>query len=425
MQLQYGKGHLTLKPCGMRVQQVLQPAAVETVDPEQTVRQLLKHPSDGSLPLAARVRPSDRVIVVVSDITRSWIPTAALLRVIISELEQCQIPDRQITVLVAVGSHRLLTESELEQLTGPEIYRRVKVLNHKCHEPDELVYLGKTKRGTPIHLNRRYVESECRILTGGITYHFMTGFSGGRKSIVPGIAGYETIQANHRMLLASENQGTFGSGQTAGNPLHEDMMEIAARIPPTFLVNVIPGPAGTIGAVVGGNWDTAWEIGTQMVSRYFGVTIPQPADLVICSSGGFPLDINLYQAVKALINGATAVTSQGGLILVAECAEGTGAVEFADWLEHPTPRDMAKALMQRFTVPGFIAYTMRLITERHPTALVSSLPREIALKTGMKPFNGIDEAVDWLKAQVGTHPTVHLLPQGNITLPIMGKASAV
>ncbi len=418
MEIPYGKQPLSFAPAPERLGLILQSSAPPTVDVAEATQNALWHPNDETAPLAERIRPQDTVAIVVSDITRGWIPTTTMLHKILEVLGHCGIRDQQITVIVAIGSHRPLTPTEISQLVSQGLYERLRVINHHCEASPDLVPLGTSQRGTPIALNRHYMEADCRILTGGITYHFMSGFSGGRKSILPGIAAYKTIQANHCMLLASDSPGTYGCGKLDLNPVHKDMMEVAGLAKPTFLINAIPGADRTMTQVVGGNWDSAWQLGTELVAQQYGIPLAIPAAVVIASPGGYPLDINMYQAVKALINGAEAVQPEGGLILVAQCPHGTGAADFSHWLDYPDLATMEAALREAFTVPGFIAYTMRSIAQCHPTALVSELPLELARKTGMVPHDSIQEALSWLDAQLGEGP-IHILPQGNMTLPIL------
>lgn len=413
----YGTSFLPWQISTRRHVQVIESPNPEPIDPAKAIWDVLWHPTDHTTPLADRIRPCNQVAIVISDITRGWIPTSTILEQILKVLNWRGIKDHQITVIVAIGSHRPLTQSEIRNLVSPELARRLKVINHDCQNPEDLVAVGDSTRGTPIALNRHYIQADCRILTGGITYHFMSGFSGGRKSILPGIAAYETIQANHCMLL--DAGASYGSGILDSNPLHHDMMEIAALAEPTFLVNAIPGARGDTVAIVGGDWDSAWQIGTKLVAKQYGATLETTADLVIASPGGYPLDINLYQSIKALINGAEAVKPDGGLILVAQCMDGTGASEFSLWLDYPDLETMETGLRTGFTVPGFIAYTMRQIAGHYPTALVSDLPSELVLKTGMVPHTSIQAAIDWLDNALPRKGSVHVLPQGNLTLPIL------
>lgn len=415
----YGPKSLPWQPPSGSHGLLLQSSTPEPIDVTETVKEVLWHTTDHTICLADRIQPRDKVAIVVSDITRGWIPTRAILEQILNVLNYRGVRDNQITVIVAIGSHRPLTPSEIRELVSPKLARRLEVINHDCQNPQDLVAIGSSTRGTPILLNRHYVQADCRILTGGITYHFMAGFSGGRKSILPGIAGYATIQANHCMLLDAGT--TYGSGILDANSVHEDMMEVAALAKPSFLVNAIPGAHGTTAAIVGGDWDSAWLTGTELAAKQYGVNLKARADMVIAAPGGCPLDINLYQSVKALINSAEAVKPKGGLVLVAQCPDGTGASEFSVWLDYPELAAMEADLRKGFTVPGFIAYTMGRIARQYPTALVSDLPEEIARKTGMVPHASIQAAVDWLSAVGVSQDSVHILPQGNLTLPILAR----
>ena len=420
MELAYGLGHLSLElPPHNRLYSVESQPMGDVADVPAAVLEQLDRPVDHSAPLKERVRSGGRVVIVISDLTRAWIRNDLLLPPLLSYLNGCGIPDSDITVLVAIGTHRGHTDAELQELAGDDIFARVRVVDHDSHDEANLCFVGTTSRGTDVHLNRLAVEADHVILVGGLVYHLMAGFGGGRKSVLPGIAGYRTVQANHGFLLSPDAIATMGSGKTVGNALHEDMMEAAALLNPAFLLNVILSSQRGIGAVVGGNWDTAWEKGCAIIRQRYGVPLAARGDLVIASAGGFPTDINLYQSSKTLDNAFYAVEDGGVIIVLAQCLEGGGSPEFFDWFQYDSLESMVAALAQGFTVPGYVAYHIRRIAAQYTAILVSDLEPAVVRKTGLRPAASVDDAVRQAQEVQPTIDTLVLMPQGAVTLPVI------
>jgi nickel-dependent lactate racemase len=302
-------------------------------------RNALGHPID-SPPLNQIVKAGETVAITVSDITRGWQRNDLTLPILIDYLNDAGISDDDITVIIAVGAHRQNTTEEFVELCSEAVCHRVRVLNNNAWDTENMVYYGKTSRGTEVSLNRVVAEADRVILTGGVIYHYMVGYGGGRKSILPGVSSLKTIQQSHMWAMAA----TVGNGsnplaanmKTAGNPAHEDMMEAAAFLKPDFIVNVVPNLDGDIAGIFAGNWISAWQAATRMVDDIFGVTIREQADIVIASAGGYPKDINLYQSQKTIDNAVYAMKPGGVVILLAECPDIKEPSEFFDWFNHPT-----------------------------------------------------------------------------------------
>jgi nickel-dependent lactate racemase len=275
------------------------------------------------------------VAITVSDITRAWQKNASTLSLLIDYLNQAGVPDSKITVIIAVGNHRQNTETEFVEICSPAVCHRIKVVNHDTRDTANMVTLGKTSRGTEVSLNRIVVEADKVILTGGVIYHFMVGYGGGRKSVVPGVASLKTIQQNHLWSLSP----TLGGGSsdycqnriTKGNPQHEDMMEVAAFLRPHFLINVVMNYDDGVAAVFTGNWVSAWKEATRLVDDMSCVKIAEKADIVIASAGGYPRDISLYQSQKTLDNARYAAKKGGIIVIVAECPDITEPSEYFKW----------------------------------------------------------------------------------------------
>ena len=388
------------------------------------IRATLERPID-SPPLRELLRPTDKVAITVSDITRSWQQMDLVLPTLFDTISRAGIPDENVSILVVVGGHRQNTEDEMEQLCGREVCRRVNVVNHNARETQNMVYLGKTSRGTEVAINRVVAEADRIILTGGIIYHYMVGYGGGRKSVIPGFSSIRTIQQNHLWAMGRElgsgSNRNARSGKTRGNECHEDMMEIAGFVKPDFIVNVVPNGDGDYAGIFAGNWVSAWQEGTKLVDLIYSVEIPGPADIVIASAGGSPKDINLYQAGKTMDNASYAVKKGGAVIIVSECPDILEPPEFPQWFQYPSNLEMERALRADFTIPGWVAWK-EVECSDIATFIMVTRPQNAGLvgKAGIIPVATMEEALDQAYRRCGTkEPRITLMPQGANTLPVL------
>ena len=393
-------------------------------DLEKAYLQALDHPID-SPPLKEIVKPGETVAIAVSDITRAWQKNHLTLPVLVNYLNRAGIRDEDITIIIAVGAHRKNSREEFAELCTEEICRRVKVVNHDAWDTPNMVYYGKTSRGTEVSVNRMVAEADRVILTGGVIYHYMVGYGGGRKSVMPGVASLKTIQQSH--MWAMEKEVGDGSNplaanmKTAGNPAHEDMVEAAAFIQPDFLVNVVPNLDGDITGIFTGNWVSAWQAATRLVDRIFGVEIEEQADIVIASAGGYPKDINLYQSQKTIDNAVYAMKPGGVVILLADCPDIQEPAEFFDWFGHPTFLEMEKAVRANFLISGWVAVRQLEYGSRGTVIMVTRKENiELAAKAGVYGVATMEEALQVAYEKCGTgQPKVTVMPQGANTFPIL------
>lgn len=337
-------------------------------DVARVVREVLNHPV-ASPPLRAVVQPGDKIVVIAADITRQWVRHDLFLPALLDELNSAGVADSNITLVTALGAHRRHTRDDNILTYGQEVVGRINIVQSRAVEKADFAYCGCTRRGTPVYINRHVLQAGKVILTGGITYHSMAGFGGGRKAILPGVAGYETIQANHRLCLSPE-QGSgphpeCRQGNLATNEMHLDMVEAAAMVKPDFLLNAVFTAAGGFAGFVAGHWHEAWLSGCRQAAAIAGVPVAEPADVVIASAGGYPKDINFYQASKAIENACLAVRPGGILIVVMECREISEPPDFSQWFDYPTLYDREAALREGFTVPGFVALKLGFICQHH------------------------------------------------------------
>jgi len=424
-ELKYGKGSVQFTLPEKQVQEVIQGVSYPAIDNVQAAaRQALNHPI-ASPPLREVVKEGDKVVVLVSDITRGWQKMHQVLPVMLEELNAGGVADKDVTIIIAIGGHRKNTEAEFKELCGEEIYKRVKIVNHDSRDKDNMVYLGKTSRGTEVSVSRTVAEADKVVMTGGVIYHYMVGYGGGRKSILPGIAALETIQQNHLHALNKEvgtgSNPMSNSKITKGNAAHEDMMEIAAFVQPDFLINMVPNTDGDYAGIFTGNWVAAWQEATNLVDQIYGISIKNKSDIVIATCGGYPKDINLYQTGKTMDNASYAVKEGGVVIILSECPDIMEPKEFTGWFNFGSLLEMEKGLRANFTIPGWCAFRE---LECNLTAkyilLTKSENAEFVKKTGMTPATTIEEALELALKHCNTdNPTYTVMPQGANTLPLL------
>ena len=425
--LKYGKGTVSFSiPEEQVLEVVLGKKYPALEDLEATYLKALDHPIDAP-PLKEIIKPGDTVAIAVSDITRAWQKNHLTMPLMINYLNAAGVPDENITIVIALGGHRDSTVQEFKDLCTEEIYNRVKIVNHDAWNEESNTYLGKTSRGTEVYINKNFTEADKVILTGGIIYHYMVGYGGGRKSVMPGVAYIKTIQQNHLWSMGPE----LGSGSnprsaskyTRGNECHEDMMETTAFLNPDFLVNVVPNPEGDIAGVFAGNWISAWLHGTELVDEIYGVEIKEQADIVIATAGGYPKDINLYQTGKTMDNAYHAMKKGGVAIILSECPDIMEPPEFSRWFEYETIYDMEKALRENFTIPGWVAFKEAECSTKGPFILLTKPENaDFAKKANLIPVTSIEDALKIAYEKCNTpNPKVTVMPQGANTFPILLK----
>lgn len=419
--LPYGESNLNFKLPDHVDSQTIKPVLKKPpVNYEKKIKAKLRNPT-GTLPLKDICKKGEEVVIIVSDITRLAYNTKNFLPIIVEELNQAGIEDKYITIVVATGMHRQQTPEEDKMVVGEEIYNRIEIENHDC-QANNLINLGESSRGTEISINRTVYKADRLILTGGISYHLLAGFGGGPKSIAPGVCGYDSIQQNHSLVV--RNTGDNGinpevkKGILKDNPVSEDLFEIAEKINPDFIVNVIVNENKEYLDIVAGDLRKAFLEGCQTVEKIFGTNLKRKSDLVIGSCGGYPKDIQLYQSIKGLDNTGYAVKEGGVIILCSECSDGPGSEKFMKWFEHNNLKEMKKELKHNFSMPGFVAVRTANILSKAKVILISSLPEEVVEKVGMIPAQSPGEAVKKAKNYLNKINSVNIMPQAAVTFPI-------
>ena len=358
---------------------------------------------------------NDKISIVINDNTRIT-PSKEILPVLLNRLDNLGIKEENIEILIAVGSHRPVTEKEMDELLGKDIVSRFVVENHDC-QADDLVDLGTTHLQTPVELNRKFVEADKRITIGDIAFHYYAGYTGGRKSILPGISSLKSIQKNHSNLIHPDAV----TGNLDGNVIHVDMTQAAEKAKVDFCVSVVLDSNKEIVEIATGNIFSSFETCVKKVDELFKVYVDKPADIVLVSSGGFPKDINLYQAQKAIEQAQTIVKPGGQLVVIAACKDGIGHKVFEEWMyKYETLEELSKQVQTNFKLGGHKAYYMRKTMKNADIILVSELDSELVEDPfNMTPADSPEDALDLAFSTMGNDATVWTLPIGGETLPLI------
>lgn len=420
--MKFGNTGFNLKLDDSRVLQVVDENELDITESEDSILdKALQCPID-SAKLSELVHPGETVCIVIPDITRSWQGTHKYLYKIVDELEKGGVREQDIRFLSGLGTHRKQTPEEHRRLLGDKLADRFTVVDHDCFDKESNVYLGKTTYGTPVYVNRLAAESDHVVITGAIIYHFLVGWSGGKKAILPGVAAYETIMANHALSLSKQFGGgiypTVRSGNVQGNPVHEDMLQAASFLRPTFMYNVMVGGGRIIGAVAG-NYVTAHAAGRKMVDDTDSVKCKARADMVIGSAGGYPKDMNLYQSIKLLVN-AVEATKKGGVIIgITECREGLGGDDDVKNIitEFSNNTDREKDLRDNYSISKFVGFYFCEMAEKYHLILVSSLDPALLGTTKIDVVKTLDEALALAYKYSSDIKTVNVMTHCSNTFP--------
>jgi lactate racemase len=390
---------------------------------EDVIQDALEHPI-GTPRLKDLVKPGETVCIVVSDITRAWQRMWIYLPFLVKELNEAGIKDADIRFLSAIGYHRAHTPEEHAKMLGPDLSRRFKMFDHDCLDKDSLVTLGTTSRGTPITINKIAANADRLVLTGCCTYHPWVGWGGGKKSLLPGIAAFESIQRNHPLTMdeTGKQHPAVRSGNIKENPIHLDMLEFGLKVNPSFLFNVIMGYDGKIARAVCGDLVAAHEAGCRIVDDLYAVPIDEQADITISSQGGYPKDIDVCQTGKSIYHTQEATKPGGTMIILSDCSEGLGPPDANSiFLGCSTNAEREKEVRNLFTVPKFVSYYMCTAAEKWNIIIVGNGDPALLAKTSFKTAKTVDEALEMAFAKGGRNQKIYLMPQGSSALPKINK----
>jgi nickel-dependent lactate racemase len=421
VELPYGRGILTLDvPAQAHVLCAGNRAPIDEIQPR--ISAALEKPVSGKR-FAEWVQGAERVLIIVPDGTRNA-HTAEVLSVVLNGLNACSVSDDRIRVLIAYGVHQRMDAIETRSLLGDEIVSRIEVVHHDAYDSSGLVHLGETVRGTPIVLNKLAVEADRVILVGAIVPHYFAGFTGGRKSLCPGAAGFETIAANHKLTIHPDaSVGLHRCCRTAiltGNPVHEDLLEAAKMVRNVFLINLVLGATGVV-EVVAGDMVEAHEYGCAMARDVMCVGIDKTGDVVVASCGGYPADIDLVQAHKALRHAREAVRDGGRILFVAECAAGVGSRYIERWLEYTEPAEIAKRIRTEYTLNAQTAYSLKTIARGTTVFMKSELPQAIVRYIGCRSVMGWSERLENIIGEISPKDRVYVIANAAHSVPMLAR----
>ncbi len=392
-------------------------------NPIDAVRDAIKNPV-GSLPLQSIVKnlkSIKSVCIVVSDATRP-VPTHFIIDGLLKELKDYGIKENQIQILIATGLHRPTNKEELSRILGAVATSDVTIVNHNANDKKSLVSIHTTNFEEPIYINKYYYESDLKILTGYVEPHFFFGFSGGYKSIIPGLAGAENIITNHSAEQIASPSARFGIYKN--NPVPDHSSRLAKNIGVDFVINVCINKSHELTQVIAGDLELVHKNLVDYQRKYIFKKIEEPFDIVVCGNGGYPLDLNLYQAVKSMAIGEMAVKQGGTIISVNECREGVG--EGQDKFKELIFSDMSpeeiynKILNREIVVPDqWQIQVLTRILMKSEVYLVSKMKEEEIGNIGLKHAENIKFAIEESLKKHGKDGRILLLPNGPLILPFL------
>ena len=383
----------------------------------EVVLHALDHPL-GGVSLAGLSRGARRASILISGKDRVA-GARVYLPVLLERLKSLGLSPEQIEIVCATGTHARHSPEEVRALLGEEAASSVRFRAHDCDGADGFCDLGITSRGTRVWVDKAVVDSEVRILTGRITHHYFAGFSGGRKSILPGVSARETIIANHRLVLEFGREvrvhpAVFG-GNLPGNPVHEDMLEAARMVGPVFVLNTLLDGRHRLTHAFAGELEEAHQAGCAVADELAFAEVRRQAPLVIAAAGGHPYDLNFIQGVKALFNHRDAVAPRGVFILVAESGGGIlrGMSQWMSWADRGA---LGAAIQSSYNLAAHNSLMLRDLLDTVTVVLVSALPADDVRTLGLVPMPGLTEALRFARALLGDAPETLVIPHGNVTM---------
>jgi lactate racemase len=388
------------------------------------LREAIRNPI-GSAPLAKLVNPGEKVVVVHTDITRAT-PNDRILPVLLDEVENAGVTRENISLINGLGTHRKQTEAELRLMLGDHLVERYRCLQHDCNDETNLVSLGETSRGHPVRINRIYLEADVRILTGFIEPHFFAGFSGGPKAVIPSLAGAESVFTNHGIEMIAHPKATWGVIE--GNPIWEEMREVALRTNPAFLLNVALNSRREISAIFAGDMLSACMKGYAFVKEHAMCPVDKSYDIVITTNGGYPLDQNLYQSVKGL-SAANQIVRQGGAILIATACED-GLPNHGGYAALLAEAGSPQGVIDMISKPGFCAQDQWQVQiqaqiQRRADVYVYSdgLTDEQIEQALFRTCRDLEQTVSQLLEKYGSEARICVIPEGPQVIPYLRGAA--
>lgn len=413
--LPYGKGSLEADIPDDNLIDVVYPNELKPErPPAEYVKHALSHPL-GTHTLARLAEPGMSVAIAVDDNTRPC-PTWEMLPHVMAALTKQGVDKDDVTVIFATGTHRPVKHEEAAELLGADYANELPYISNRCQD-DDFTWVGTTSRGTPVHVNDAFLQADLQILLGDVEIHYFAGYGGGRKSILPGMCSYETIQHNYttNFFHANARPGTLD-----GNPMYENMTEAARLVSPDFCLNVVQNARHELVGAFAGDFDLVLRRGAALVDRMFKVEVPGKADVVVTAADGAPHDVNLYQAYKAIHLVLTVVTPGGAIVLAAQCPDGHGSQPYHDWMaRYDTKEEMQEELSTEFVPGGHKAYYHVKALDTADVYIVSDMDHEMLRDVfRMQVCDDVNEAIKQALADRGGDASLLAIPRGTTTLPV-------
>jgi nickel-dependent lactate racemase len=409
-------GHTTLEADVPNLLSVIVPNDVPGApDARAEIRRAIADPI-GSPRLREIAKAKRDAAIVINDITRPC-PTQVMVEGLLEELEAAGMDSRKVTLVVATGNHRPATPQEIVEILGKDLAASLRVINHVCTDDESQVYIGTTDGGVPVWVNKAVAHADLRIVTGLITPHHAAGFSGGRKSILPGVTGLQTLKVHHSLPIRPYEAAM---GWYRGNPFHEESLKAARMLGVDFMVNTVDNAERQVVQCVAGDVDAAHQVGVETCRKIWEVPLPQKADVVITSPGGYPRDIDMHQSQKAISPAELAAKEGGVIILAAECSDGVS--KFGRYLlEAQSPQDV----IDMFKRDGYDreapskAFMWARALVKHPIIVVArGVADETLEKMFMIPAKDINTAIEKAREIRGQDATFLTIPYASDIIPI-------
>ncbi|MDX2032138.1 MAG: nickel-dependent lactate racemase [Blastocatellia bacterium] len=417
--LQYGKDGLEVEIPSSNVT-VLAPRFIPGLpDEEAAFREVMRAPIDAK-PLRELIGADDRVAVVIPDLTRP-LPSDRLLPWLFAEL--AHVPAERIVIVNGTGSHRINTPAELESMVGKAVVSRYRIVNHNSHDPASLKLAGRTPDGREVYFNREYVEADKRIVMGFIEPHFMAGFSGGYKGIFPAVADIDSIMHYHRAEVVGASLSTWGVLEN--NPTQAQVRANGSLLPVDFCINVTLNRQRQITGFYCGDVIAAHEKGCAFSKSTVMMPCPTPFPIVVTTNSGYPLDQNLYQAVKGMSAAAQVVAQDGLIIAASKCNDGFPS--HGNFRKLLFDHDSPQAILDTILAPGFSLYDqweaqlLAMIRLRARVALHSDIPADEVLRAHLEPVKEIGRFIAEELRRIGPDAPIAVLPEGPMTIPYLER----
>jgi nickel-dependent lactate racemase len=416
IRLAYGTGGLEVEVPGDRTTVIEPEFRAPLPQPVEALTAALRNPT-GQQPLRDIVGPAHRVAISICDGTRSQ-PRREMLAAILAEIDH--VPAGNISIMIATGTHRGNTPAELEAMLGADFLSRYRVVNHDARDPSSLAVVGTTSSGVNVMLNREFLDADVRITTGVVEPHFFAGFSGGPKMVAPGLAGIDTVVTLHDARRIGDPMATWGV--TEGNPIHDDVREIAGMVGVHFAVDVTVNRDKQITNVFSGALLQEHRAACDAARRDAMRAVAHPFDVVLTSNSGYPLDQNLYQAVKGLSAAARVVKPGGTIVIAGECRDGVPA--HGSYAEVLASADTAESLLAMITAPGYAVpdqwqaqIQAQILIKAEVMMKASGIGHAQLRAAHLQPVDDVADAVARALRRAGAGATLCVLPQGPRTIP--------